>query len=76
MNNELKLPWEELDLKIPNYVKVYSFEKQKEIFEYLKQMNSLEKKTFEIAQNHLGTSFHIGRSNGFKEWIKKNMEKE
>jgi hypothetical protein len=73
--NENKIAFDELGLIIPNYIKEYSYENQKEIYEYLKQLDTLEKKTFTIAQNHLGTSFHIGRSNGFKEWIKKKEAK-
>jgi hypothetical protein len=70
-----KIPFEELGLIIPNYVKDYSYDNQKEIYEYLKQLDTLEKKAFTIAQNHLGTPFHIGRSNGFKDWIKKEALK-
>jgi hypothetical protein len=29
------------------------------------------KKAYEIAFNHLGSSFNIYRSNGFKEWKQK-----
>ena len=71
-SDKIPIPFQELDLIIPSYVKEYSYENQKEIYEYLKQLNILEKKAFKIAQNHLGTSFHIGRSNGFKDWMKKN----
>lgn len=40
----------------------------KEIHDYFEQMDELERKAFEIAAGHLGTSFHIPRSNGLKEW--------
>ena len=72
---KIPIPFEELGLIIPSYVKEYSYENQKEIYEYLKQLDTLELKAFKIAQNHLGTSFHIGRSNGYKDWIKKKVEK-
>jgi hypothetical protein len=52
-------------------ISFYPHEKQKEIFEYLKQMNEREKQAYSIAYSHLGTSFHIEKSNGYKEWKKK-----
>jgi len=58
------------DLTIPDLVKTYSVEKQKEIYDYLSEMNEHEKKAYEIAVNHLGTSFNIYRSNGFLNWKK------
>lgn len=39
--------------------------------EYFNQLNVQEKKAFLIAKNHLGSSFHIGKSNGYNEWFKK-----
>jgi len=32
---------------------------------YFKTMSKMQKKTFLIAKNHLGTSFNIFKSNGF-----------
>jgi hypothetical protein len=65
-----EIQFETLGLKIPEIVKTYSLEKQKEIFEYLSEMNELERKGYEIAFNHLESSFDIYRSNGFQTWIK------
>ena len=45
-------------------------EKQTVIQHYLDSMNEREKKAYLIALNHLGTSFNIYKSNGFKEWDK------
>ena len=42
---------------------------------YLQQMTEKEKKAFAIAKEHLDTSFHLGKSNGFREW-KKNQTKD
>lgn len=39
--------------------------------EYINQMTDHEKKTFKIAQEHLGTSFNIKRSIGFINWKEK-----
>ena len=60
-----------LNLPIPEIVYIYSKEKQEEIFNYLQQMDEHNKKGYLIAQNHLGTSFNIYKSNGYKEWKNK-----
>ncbi len=38
---------------------------------YLNQLTPQEIKAHNIAKSHLGTSFDILRSNGYKAWIKK-----
>ena len=65
-----EIQFDVLGLKIPTIVSSYSVEKQKEIFEYLSEMNELERKGYEIAFNHLESSFDIYRSNGFIDWKK------
>lgn len=60
-----------LNLPIPEIVYVYPKEKQKEIFNYLQEMDEHNKKGYLIAHNHLGTSFNICKSNGYKEWKNK-----
>jgi len=39
------------------------------IEEYISQLTEVEKIAYEIAKEHLGSSFNIKRSNGFKEWL-------
>ena len=63
-----KINFQTLQMTIPEKVYNYSIEKQREIFTYLNEMNEQQKKTYEIALNHLGTSFDIYRSNGFISW--------
>ena len=63
-----------LKIPVPEQIKIYSIEKQKEIYDYLKNMDESDKQAYLIAMNHLGSSFNIYRSNGFKEW-QKNMKK-
>ena len=58
----------QLNLLVPELVKTFSPEKQQEIYEYLKNMDEHHKKAYLIAKEHLGSSFNIYRSNGFKEW--------
>ena len=38
--------------------------------EYLKTLTEKEKKAYEIANSHLGYSFHLGKSVGFIKWCK------
>lgn len=58
-----------LNMKISNLLKTYPIEQQKNIFEYLNEMDDHHRKAYDIAYCHLGTSFNIARSNGFKEWL-------
>ena len=67
-----EINFESLNIEIPELIKSYSLEKQREIFNYLSEMDEHNKKAYEIALNHLGSSFNIYRSNGFKEWKQKN----
>lgn len=46
-------------------------DKEDAIEKYLSQLDDKQKKAFEIAKNHLKTSFNIPKSNGFKQWIKR-----
>jgi hypothetical protein len=62
--------FESLNIKTTDSIKLYTEEQQKEIFNYLNQMSDHEKKAYEIAINHLGSSFNIYRSNGFIKWKK------
>ena len=61
--------FESLNIPIPEIVKKYSIEKQREIFEYLSEMDEINKIGYKIAFNHLESSFDICRSNGYKEWL-------
>jgi hypothetical protein len=63
--------FESLNMKITPFVKHYSIELQREIFEYLSELDEIDRKGYQIAYDHLGTSFNIIRSNGFKTWQSK-----
>tara|TARA_Y100000816_G_C25906223_1_gene472676 strand:+ start:420 stop:581 length:162 start_codon:yes stop_codon:yes gene_type:complete len=39
---------------------------------YLKQLNEKEKIAYNIAVEHLGSSFNLEKSIGFQKWLKKN----
>ena len=64
-----------LNIRIPESVKNYPHEKQEEVLEYLREMDDIHKKAYEIAFNHLESSFDILRSNGFQEWQKSKPSK-
>ena len=65
--------FESINISIPETIKRFSPENQQEIFNYLKSMDDSHKKAYEIALDHLGSSYNIYRSNGFMEW-KKNKK--
>lgn len=47
-------------------------EEQENILKYLEQLGEKEKKTCQIAKDHLGSSFNILKSIGYIEWKSKN----
>jgi hypothetical protein len=69
MNNTNEM-FNDLCLPIPSLVYTFTHEKQLEIYNYLAQLDVQQKKAYIIAYNHLGTSFNISKSNGYKEWKK------
>jgi hypothetical protein len=64
-----------LNMKISEVLKKYPLEEQNYIFEYLNEMDEHHRKAYDIAFCHLGTSFNIARSNGFKEWLANKKSK-
>jgi|TARA_B100000035_G_C20990226_1_gene549799 hypothetical protein len=42
--------------------------------EYVKSFNEKEKKAYEIAKSHLGMSFDLEKSIGFREWKQKQQQ--
>ena len=67
--------FELLNLNISPFMKGYTIELQKEIYEYLTELDDIHRKGYQIAYDHLGTSFNIARSNGFKHWRAKKSSK-
>lgn len=64
-----------LNDKIPELIKTYDEEKQNKIYKYLNELDNFEKKAYLIAFEHLGSSFNIYKSNGFKEFLKSDQNK-
>jgi len=68
------LNFDSLNMKISDLLKTYPLELQLDIYEYLCGLDEIERKAYDIAYTHLGTSFNIARSNGFKEWLKSKQQ--
>jgi len=62
------MDFSELNLPVPENIHKKTFEIQKNVFNYLSNMNQSEKKAYLIAYEHLGSSFNILKSNGYIEW--------
>lgn len=60
--------FQSLNLQISPLIQNYSIELQRDIYTYLSQMDDIHIKAYVIAYDHLGSSFNIARSNGFKTW--------
>lgn len=45
-----------------------------DIQKYLSELSDLHKDAVKIAEEHLGSSFDIIKSNGFKEWLARKKE--
>jgi hypothetical protein len=69
---EQAVNFDSLDVAIPESVLLYTIEVQNDIFNYILQMDAESKKAYLIAKAHLGSSFNILKSNGYKEWKNKN----
>jgi hypothetical protein len=67
------IQFEELGLPIPDLVLKMPYAKQSEIYTYLKNMDDRDKQAYLIAKEHLGTSFNICKSNGYKDWKKRGL---
>ena len=67
-NMSQTIDFTKLNLPIPKNVLSLTIDKQEEMYKYLSQLNEPQKKAYLIASNHLGTSFNVLRSNGYKEW--------
>lgn len=74
--DEIKQKMFELELPIQDIVFLKPIEDQQNIYEYLLFVkdNTLERKAYNIAYNHLGTSFNILKSVGYVEWMKSNKK--
>jgi len=75
MTTTTEVNFSTLNLPIPDIISFLSEENKQEIYDYLMQLQDNHRKAYIIAQKHLGTSFNIYKSNGYKEWKNKNKDK-
>lgn len=61
-----------LEIPVSQNINAYSSDEQEKIYNYLTQLNEQQKKAYIIAYEHLGSSFNIRKSNGFKSWKTEN----
>jgi hypothetical protein len=62
----------ELGLELPNQFKNYDETTQTLVINYLKHLDTIERKAYTIGKAHLGSSFNVIKSNGFIDWKKNN----
>ena len=58
-----------LPVSVSPEVKKYPLDLQKNVFDYLRQLDDINQTAYTVAFTHLGSSFNVVRSNGFKEWL-------
>ena len=49
-----------------------AYDTDQSVIEYINQLSPMQQKAYNIAKQHLGTSFNVVKSNGFIDWLKKN----
>ena len=60
-----------LSVTNPDTSSTNNSEEEENFKSYISQLCEKEKIAYEIAKNHLGTSFSLKKSIGYKEWLKK-----
>jgi hypothetical protein len=61
--------------KLPNNFNTLPLIIQLNIRDYLEQLNPIEVRAYNIAKDHLKSSFNLVRSNGYNDWLKLNEKK-
>ena len=65
--NEIEI---EMEIELPDNFIELNINEQLLVKEYLNSLNDIQKQTYLIAKEHLGTSFHLLKSNGYIQWLK------
>lgn len=71
MTQPMSVDFQSLMVPVSELVFNLSQEEQQYIYTYLQQLDEHNRKAYLIAKEHLGTSFTIYKSNGYKEWKSK-----
>lgn len=61
------------NLPLPEHFAKYNQDTQDKIIKYLEQLTPIERLAYQIAYDHLGSSFNIVKSNGFCDWLKTSV---
>ena len=69
--NNFKEQIKSFDIPVPENIFYKDEKTQENVLNYFKSMDEKQKQAYIIAFNHLGTSFNIIKSNGYKEWLSK-----
>jgi hypothetical protein len=62
----------QMEFNISDYLSGLSEEEKESVLKYIEQLGEKERKSCQIAKDHLGSSFNILKSNGYIEWKAKN----
>jgi hypothetical protein len=73
MNNLNEPDFSKFDIPIPDSIAFQTNENKLVLYNYLSQLSPSDKIVYKIAFDHLGTSFNIMKSNGFKSWFNKQL---
>lgn len=63
----MSIPLEDM---LPNDFKTYDANTQQSVISYLSQLDPIAQMAVSIGKQHLGTSFHILKSNGYQDWFR------
>lgn len=81
MSEQMQLEIEEetidftvLHLPVADFVKTLPIDEQRLVFEYLNSLDEQHRIGYNIAFTHLGSSFNVVRSVGYKQWLKSRTE--
>lgn len=59
-----------MESELPAQFANYDEETKQKVVSYLSQLTDIQKKAYMIANQHLGSSFNILKSNGYVKWSK------
>lgn len=68
MNSEI-INFNNLDLKVNLNIDCIPHDNKKLLYNYISQLTDVEKFALKIAYEHLGSSFNILKSCGYKKWL-------
>lgn len=61
-------------INLPANFETYDENTKQNIIAYLNNLDPIERKAYEIAKDHLKSSFNLVKSNGFNDWLKEKSK--